>query len=217
MRDGQAEDAGTTRNGIASRPYPAWGGSFVFAGAAPGGGGGTPAPGAPPQGTATGTVLVNGQPFTSGPVPFGATVDVTAGRLTMRADVGNLAVFGGGRVPARFVPRRGTERVGGRTRTLIQLTLSGGSFGVCRRRTTAAAGQGGRREVRALWGNGKGRFRTRGRFATASVRGTIWRTVDRCDGTLARVRQGVVEVRDLTRGWTVRLRAGQSYLARARR
>jgi hypothetical protein len=135
----------------------------------------------------------------------------------MRADVGTLAVFGASRVPARFVARRATERVGGRTRTLIQLTLSGGSFGACGRRTTAAAGQGGSREVRALWGNGRGRFRTRGRFATASVRGTVWRTVDRCDGTLTRVRQGVVEVRDLTRRRTVRVRAGQSYLAPSRR
>jgi hypothetical protein len=163
-------------------------------------------------------VLVNGQPFTSGTVPFGTTVDVTAGRLTIRADVGTLALFGSGRVAARFVPRRTTERVGGRTRTVIQLALAGGDFRACSRRTAAAAGQGGNpREVRALWGNGKGRFRTRGRFATASVRGTVWRTVDRCDGTLTRVRQGVVEVRDITRGRTVRVRAGRSYLAPARR
>ena len=218
MRDGQASYTGSARNGIESRPYPAWPGSFVFVGAAGGGGGGgTPQPGAPPQGTATGTVTVNGQPFTSGTVPFGATVDVSEGRLTMRADVGTLQVFGDGRNAARFVPRRASERVNGRTRTLIQLTLSGGDFGVCGRRRTAGRAQQNRGEVRSLWGNGKGRFRTRGRYAAATVRGTRWRTVDRCDGTLTVVRQGVVEVRDLTRGRTVRVRAGRSYLAPARR
>src|SRR3712207_8657333 len=31
--------------------------------------------------------------------------------------------------------------------------------------------------VRGLWAAGKGRFRTRGRYATASVRGTRWATV----------------------------------------
>jgi hypothetical protein len=218
MRDGQAEYTASTRNGIESRPYPAWGGSFVVLGAPtqqpPGG---TPQPGAPPQGTATGTVTVNGQPFTTGTVPFGATVDVTEGRLTMRADVGTLQVFGDGRNAARFVPRRATERVNGRTRTLIQLTLAGGDFGVCRRRGIAGVQQQNRGEVRSLWGNGTGRFRSRGRFATATVRGTRWRTVDRCDGTLTVVRQGVVEVRDLTRRRTVRVRAGRSYLAPARR
>jgi hypothetical protein len=38
----------------------------------------------------------------------------------------------------------------------------------------------------------------------------------RCDGTLVRVTDGVVEVRDLVRGRTVQVRAGKSYLARAR-
>ena len=36
----------------------------------------------PPSGTASGTVLVNGKPYTSGqPIPYGAKVDVTNGRL----------------------------------------------------------------------------------------------------------------------------------------
>jgi ferric-dicitrate binding protein FerR (iron transport regulator) len=49
------------------------------------------------------------------------------------------------------------------------------------------------------------------------VRGTIWLTEDRCDGTLVRVVRGRVDVRDLTRRRTVVVRAGQSYLAPARR
>ena len=71
--------------------------------------------------------------------------------------------------------------------------------------------------VRKLWGKGKGRFRTRGRYSIGGVRGTWWATEDRCDGTLTRVKRGVVSVRDLVRHRTVMVHAGESYLARAPR
>jgi hypothetical protein len=45
------------------------------------------------------------------------------------------------------------------------------------------------------------------------VRGTAWYTEDRCDGTLTRVSQGSVSVRDLVNHRTVIVRAGHSYLA----
>jgi hypothetical protein len=47
----------------------------------------------------------------------------------------------------------------------------------------------------------------------ATVRGTSWYTEDRCDGTLTRVSQGSVSVRDLVNDRTVIVRAGHSYLA----
>ena len=68
-----------------------------------------------------------------------------------------------------------------------------------------------------LWGNGKGKFRTSGKYASATVRGTIWLTQDECDGTLIRVKRGTVQVRDLRRHKTVTVKAGHSYLARAQR
>ena len=68
-----------------------------------------------------------------------------------------------------------------------------------------------------LWGNGKGKFRTNGKYSSATVRGTIWLTTDRCDGTLTTVKRGTVSVRDLRRHKTVTVKAGHSYLARARR
>src|SRR5262249_43711268 len=64
-----------------------------------GGGGGTPAP---PTGTATGTVLVNGSPFTGGTIPYGSSVDVTSGKLNMKTESGPLTVYGGGGVPSQF-------------------------------------------------------------------------------------------------------------------
>jgi hypothetical protein len=66
-----------------------------------------------------------------------------------------------------------------------------------------------------LWGNGKGKFQTTGKYSSATVRGTIWLTQDRCDGTLVTVRRGVVSVRDFKRKKTVSVKAGHSYLARA--
>jgi hypothetical protein len=68
-----------------------------------------------------------------------------------------------------------------------------------------------------LWGNGKGRFRTDGKYSSATVRGTIWLVQDRCEGTLTKVRRGTVQVRDFKRKRTVTVKAGHSYLARAQR
>jgi hypothetical protein len=68
-----------------------------------------------------------------------------------------------------------------------------------------------------LWGNGKGKFRTNGKYSSATVRGTIWLVQDRCEGTLTKVRRGTVAVRDFKRKKTVSVKAGHSYLARAQR
>ena len=68
--------------------------------------------------------------------------------------------------------------------------------------------------VRHLWGSGKGKFRTKGRYIAATVHGTTWLTEDRCDGTRAFVQEGVVDVRDLVKHKTIQLGAGQSYVAR---
>ncbi len=68
-----------------------------------------------------------------------------------------------------------------------------------------------------LWGNGKGKFRTSGKYSSATVRGTVWLVEDRCEGTLTRVTRGTVSVRDFKRKKTVKVKAGHSYLARALR
>jgi hypothetical protein len=46
------------------------------------------------------------------------------------------------------------------------------------------------------------------------VRGTVWEVIDRCDGTLTKVKRGRVVVRDFRLKRTVVVRAGKSYLAR---
>jgi hypothetical protein len=114
-----------------------------------------------------------------------------------------------------------------RARAVTELRLDGGSFRRCRVRAGrsavesdgahAAARRLSRRRIRRLRGDARGRFRTRGRYSAATIRGTVWQTDDRCDGTLTRVRRGRVAVRDFRRRKTIQLRAGRSYLARARR
>jgi hypothetical protein len=168
----------------------------------------------PAQGTPTGTVLVNGAPFTGGTIPYGAKVDVTNGRLSMSTEAGTLLVYGNG-ISAVFVLSR--VREGGKT--IVVLRLVGGNFASCSKRVvagTSGATAPKKKVVRQLWGSGKGNFRTTGGYASATVRGTIWLTADRCDGTQVTVRRGVVLVRDLVRRSTVSVTAGHTYLARKR-
>ena len=68
-----------------------------------------------------------------------------------------------------------------------------------------------------MWGDGKGRFRTKGRYGAATVRGTKWLTEDRCNGTLVRVKRGVVAMLDFARKKTVLVKKGKSYLARPKK
>ena len=75
--------------------------------------------------------------------------------------------------------------------------------------------QAKRKPVRRLWGKGKGRFRTRGRFSSGTVRGTNWLTQDFCEGTLTRVVEGTVSVYDLVAKKSILVKAGKSYFAKA--
>ena len=153
---------------------------------------------------------MNGRPFTGGTIPYRSVVDVTNGRLTLRADTGTLTVRGANRIPAVFVLLRGTDR----KQAIVELRLTNGDFSACPKRRTSAAGRVAAKTVRQIWGDGKGRFRTRGRYASATVRGTNWLTADRCDGTFTRVVRGVIQVNDFPQRRQVTLRAGRSYLAR---
>lgn len=136
-------------------------------------------------------------------VPVGATFDTRKGTVKLN---GAAEFFDG-----LFVVRQKTSH------PLVDLVLSGGGFKACPRARRATAAARRNRTVRRLWGRGKGRFRTSGKYASATVRGTTWLTADRCDGTLVQVRSGVVSVRDKRRRRTVTVKARRSYLARAPR
>jgi hypothetical protein len=220
IRAGQTAYAGFAHNGVTSRSYGQWAGSFALAGAAQipgspsgtvGGGTTTGGSGPPPTATTTGTVLVDGRPFASGTIPYGATVDVTGGSVQLKADTGTLKVNGAGGVTAAFVLKR--VKVG--KSAVVELRLAKGDFGACPKRTpSSVGGAAAAKTVRQLWGNGKGAFKTTGRYASATVRGTNWLTADRCDGTNVTVRRGVVQVADLPKHKQVAVAAGHSYLAK---
>ncbi len=69
---------------------------------------------------------------------------------------------------------------------------------------------------RRLWGNGKGRFQTKGKHSAATVVGTKWLVEDRCASTLTKVARGKVKVRDFVKHKTVRVKKGHRYIARAK-
>ncbi|HEY5941589.1 MAG TPA: hypothetical protein VIT89_01850 [Solirubrobacterales bacterium] len=79
----------------------------------------------------------------------------------------------------------------------------------------ARAGRSGR-GGRKLWGSGKGNYSTSGSYGSATVRGTTWLVVDRCDAsTLIKVAEGTVAVRDFVKDRSLTLAAGQQYVAKA--
>jgi hypothetical protein len=73
------------------------------------------------------------------------------------------------------------------------------------------------RALQTLRSRASGHFRTQGRYAAGTVRGTRWTTADRCDGTLISVQQHSVLVTDLVKKITVLVKAGHHYLARPHR
>jgi hypothetical protein len=97
-------------------------------------------------------------------------------------------------------------------KALGELRLKGGNFLDCVSSFRALAKK---RPVRRLWGSGKGHFRTRGRYSSATVRGTKWLTEDLCGATRITVVQGTVLVHDFVRNVDVSVPAGHSYRANA--
>ena len=138
-------------------------------------------------------------------LPMGTEVDATNGALALTSALPSGATqtgqFGGGRFVVRQV-RRG----------YIDLHLKGRN---CPQATTARVAVASKPR---LWGRDRGgRFRTHGRNSHATVRGTRWLVAESCKGTLTRVTNGSVVVRDTVLDKRVVLQAGERYLARPRR
>jgi hypothetical protein len=180
----------------------------------------------------SGTVLVNGVLLPDAKqIPFGATIDATNGIVSITTIGPNglpqTAFFYGGVFQLLQGP-------GGVT----NLLLVGGDFSVCpvvtakakpTSKTKSTAGRtlqgvlaaqakappkNSKKVVRAIWGSGKGSFRTTGRFSSATVRGTLWYNADRCDGTYTKVNVGTVTVLDLPRNKILIVKAPSSVLVR---
>jgi hypothetical protein len=145
-------------------------------------------------------------------VPVGTLVDTTAGTVKLTSANPNRSTQSGRFFRGKFRIEQ-PRSAGGLVNLVIRDNLARSACG-----TTAAAVRSAAVNSKVLGllrGTAKGRFRTTGRFAAATVRGTDWGVRDRCDGTLTVVRRGVVAVRDFRAHKTVIVRAGQTYLAKA--
>jgi hypothetical protein len=167
-----------------------------------------------------------------GEIPVGAIVDTTRGSIVLTSALPDGRVqsarFSGGRFRVTQ-QRSGTTdlRIVGSLACASAELRKGLRFGRVtavasaskakkkQRKTTRTSRSGSRRP--RLWGDGHGRFRTHGRNAVATVRGTKWLVEETCQGTRIRVARGVVAVRDKRAKRTRLLRKGQTYLARYRR
>jgi hypothetical protein len=94
---------------------------------------------------------------------------------------------------------------------LTTLTLSEKLTGCKTAKKASAAAT--KPKTRKLWGDGKGKFRTRGQYSAATIRGTKWLVQDTCTTTLTRVTQGVVAVEDFAKKKTVLVKQGKRYTA----
>jgi hypothetical protein len=149
--------------------------------------------------------------------PVGIRVDASAKGAVAR--LASTARRNGGKITGRFSEGAFKATQARAARPVTDLQLIGGNFKQCPSAARAAHASAGakKKSVRHLWGTAKGSFRTRGRYASAAVRGTQFEVDDRCDGTLVTVKSGSVVVIDLTTNKRLVLNAGQSYLARAPR
>jgi hypothetical protein len=147
-------------------------------------------------------------------IPVGSTLDTTKGRVLLTS-----AANAAGRTQEGHFSMGLFNIAQGRKNPLTTLSMTGGSLNSCsklpRGGAPKEAAAAAKRRRRTLFSNVKGRFRTRGRNSTATVRGTKWTMTDTCTGTLTTVKTGSVEVRDFRLRKTKLVRAGQSYLARA--
>jgi hypothetical protein len=174
----------------------------------------------------SGTVIVTPpgkKPFELGVqdqnIPIGSLLDTTRGRVDLRA-APPASMTGTARAAnvedAEFYKGKFTVRQPAGA-AVTQIRLAGGNRSVCSETAKPPAQRRAlsHRVLRLLGASGHGKFQTRGRYAAATVRGTIWTTTDYCDGTRVSVQRDVVSVQDFVRHTTVTVTAGHSYFAKA--
>jgi hypothetical protein len=136
-------------------------------------------------------------------IPIGSELDTTKGRVRLTTSAGGVKSQTADFYQGRFL----LQQKGKNPLTTLPLSAP---LACSKRLDSASAGK----KKRKLWGSGKGKFRTKGKNASATVRGTIWLTQDTCAGTLVQVKRGVVDVLDFKRHKHVRVKAGHSYFAK---
>jgi hypothetical protein len=144
-------------------------------------------------------------------LPVGTTVDTRNGRIALIA----AANASGKTARAEFFD--GLFKIGqtkGKKPTTV-LTLVEKLTG-CKATGKKATVAATKKRRRRLWGDGKGRFQTKGKHSAATVVGTKWLVEDRCTSTLTKVARGKVKVRDFAKHKTVLVKKGHRYVARGK-
>jgi hypothetical protein len=137
-------------------------------------------------------------------IPVGSELDTTAGRVRLTTATGKpKKLQTGDFYQGRFVFTQPKAKV---PVTVLVLSAPLG----CAKHFAAPD----KKKKRRLWGSGKGKYRTKGKNASASVRGTIWLTQDTCTTTLVHVKRGVVDVFDFAKNKHIFVKAGHTYIAR---
>jgi hypothetical protein len=188
-----------------------------------------PAPGAPTVSKSfdvkptQGVVLiqVNGKlvPLTQlTQIPAGAVIDALHGTLNLVTSTGKGHTTQTGTF-AGAIFKVTQDHSGLTTLTLVENAFKGvPSYASCKvAHGKASAAALSSKTLQLLKGkDNHGKFRTKGRYAAATTRGTAWSVADRCDGTLTKVTQSSVLVNDFVRHVSLILHAGHSYLALAK-
>lgn len=149
-------------------------------------------------------------------IPSGAVIDALHGTLNLVTAIGHktqTGTFGG----AIFKVTQ--DHSGLTTLTLVENAFKGApSYASCKAPSGKASAAALSKKVLQLLHakDNHGKFRTKGRYAAATTRGTVWTIADRCDGTLTHVTKDSVLINDLVRRIRLVLHAGHSYLALAK-
>lgn len=125
-------------------------------------------------------------------VPVGSTVDARRGTVSLlTADVGRARTQSGSFNGGAFVVTQ--DRSGLATLALARGARANRACAPGRARAAAAP-----KILRLLHGSAHGKFRTVGRYAAATVRGTKWTTADACGGTMITDHRGQVATQSNT-------------------
>jgi hypothetical protein len=148
-------------------------------------------------------------------LPVGTIVNANRGTVTL------VSAGRAGKPPNKGDFGGGTFRIGQTTKDpLTTLSMVGGGLDGCKTQVPRGGAKkplrGAARRSRRLFSNARGRFRTRGRHSSATVRGTQWTMRDTCSGTLTTVQRGAVVVHDFNLRKNKTVKKGQRYFARAK-
>lgn len=185
-----------------------------------------------PHGAGASAALAKGQGFVplTAPraLPVGTTVDARAGTLALVTATGKVGktqtgVFAGGLFKISQAPRGLTK--GLTTLSLVEGVFRGApSYAECGTNAASIRSPAGLRAVAASASSkvlqtlhardNHGKFGTRTRASAATVRGTVWTTVDKCGGTITKVSRGIVSVLNLHTRKVFNVHAGHSYYAK---